>query len=112
MSEEDIRSSLLALRALTTIKTIGELSNVDELRQLWNAKEQPSCVVKTTFGSSLGGYSATTDCCRLGLCCWIFCFTTSNWNSPIDPVENQAAEDHSTPDNSALSEVSSSERRL
>lgn len=33
-------------------------------------------------------------------------------DSPIDPVENQAAEDHSTPDNSALSEVSSSDRRL
>src|SRR6266481_2966622 len=102
MSGEDIRSSLLALRALTTIKTIGELSNVDELRQLWNAKEQPSCIVKTTFGSSLGGYSATTDCCRRG----------SVAGSPVSPLKlefpdrpgrNQAAEDHSTPDNSALS---------
>jgi len=77
MSGEDIRSSLLALRALTTIKTIGELSNVDELRQLWNAKEQPSCVVKTTFGSSLGGYSATTDCCRRG----------SVAGSPVSPLQ-------------------------
>ena len=39
---------------------------MDELRQLWNAKEQPSCVVRTTFGSSLCGDSATTDCCRRG----------------------------------------------
>jgi hypothetical protein len=84
---------------------------VDELRQLWNAKEQRVALLGTTFGTRCAAIPLRLIVVARALLLDLL-FHHFKLEFPDRPGRNQAAEDHSTPDSSALSELSSSDRRL